>query len=276
MLESYGQSDDLYLNPSTGDSLPPHLMRGAEVKASESLPVAGLLKRSDQPGYWFVYPSLDMRRRLRITECDIVNFELLAAEESSFGKLGGTRVFLRKGAEISESRGGNTPSEDDFDLDIQFAPSGVRKPLDICEGTEDGTTCAAECQDETDDCGTEDCGTEGCHNPTDNTCKTDCGATCDQKTCATCNQHTCHTCNTNCNQQTCHTCNQNTCNTCAVENTCVTCATVCDQETCHTCAGRATCHTCETQCNQRTCHTCETCHACTHVTCGHQPGCIPV
>jgi|SRR5581483_4293956 len=161
---------------------------------------------------------------------------------------------------------------DEFDLDIRLGAAGAKKPHDICEGTEDGTTCAAECGDLTDDCetdacATDRCGTQECNGPTDN---------CTEATCATCKA----TCNTHCNQQTCHTCqtkcNQHTCvNTQCQQHTCVN--TQCQQHTCvNTQCQQHTCATCQTECKQHGCPTAlagETCVACTHVTCGNQPAC---
>ncbi len=162
---------------------------------------------------------------------------------------------------------------DEFDLDIRLFAAPVRH--DICEGTEDGTTCAAECGNDTEDCQTDACGeTEvgpGCVRPTEDTCVTchTCQTLCQQHTCACptaaghatcvntqCNQHTCV--NTQCQQQTCVNtqCAQHTCvNTQCQQHTCVTCQTECKQHGCPTAAAG------------------ETCVACTHVTCGNQPAC---
>jgi hypothetical protein len=169
---------------------------------------------------------------------------------------------------------------DEFDLDIRlFAAVPTRK--DICEGTEDGTTCAAECGNETEDCQTDGCGETdggpGCVGPTDNcteatclTCKATCNTHCKQHTCACATEAPHATCvNTQCQQHTCVNtqCQQQTCaNTQCAQHTCVN--TQCQQ---HTCA-----QTCQTACKQHGCPTAaggETCVACTHVTCGNQPAC---
>lgn len=145
-------------------------------------------------------------------------------------------------------------SFDEFDLDIRLGAAGGAKPHDICIGTADGTTCAAECEDDTAGCGTDDCTLAGCPAPTGECTKA--GRTC--ATCNTaCNQKTCHTCATQCEQKTCAA-------------TCETCNTQCNQGTCHTCDTQCQQHTCA-----KTCITCagETCLACTHVTCGNQPAC---
>jgi hypothetical protein len=177
----------------------------------------------------------------------------------------------------------NTPTTyDEFDLDIRLFAAGPVKPHDICEGTEDGTTCDAACPNPTEDCQTDGCGGQteagpGCGGPTaictDNTCET-CKQTCQTH----CKQHTCvcptvaphATCvNTQCAQHTCVNtqCQQHTCaNTQCGQHTCV--ATQCQQPTCAP--------TCQTHCKQHGCPTAagaETCVACTHVTCGNQPAC---
>jgi hypothetical protein len=231
----------------------------------------GLLGRSPKEGYWLLYLTLDMSRHVEIREDDIVHSEQLPPERSPFGSLGGTRVFVRKGAQVTStqtvSRSHNA-GEDDFDLDVQFGGASVVTPKLPCEGTGGDTTCAAECGGQ----GTGDAQTcltcvscQGSCIATCQSCHTICGGTCD--TCVTC-----QTCKTQCNQATCHTC-KTQCGTCA---TCQTCATHCG--TCQTQCNQATCHTCATQCQQHTCITCktdcgtcpgDTCVACTHVTCGH-------
>ena len=246
------------------DALPDYL-KGVSVGAAGGvLPLTGFVNRGAKDGEWLLYTGLDMSRHLEITEADILDFERLSPEESPFGRLGGTRVFVRNNADV---RAAQQSVGDEFDLDIRIA--GIQAAAkEICEGTEGGTTCAAECAGNTAIPCTDNC-TIGCPPPTQHTCPTDCGATC-KDTCATCNQKTCQTCNTHCNQATCHTC-----------------ATKCHQNTCDQTCNQATCHTCATKCNQNTCHTChtckpvcdtgpgDTCAACTHVTCGHQPGCLP-
>ena len=240
----------------------------------------GLLAKSAREGHWILHLTLDMGTTVEIKQEDILHTEQLPAERSPFGSLGGTRVFVRKGATVTTTRsvssthpaGSHRP--DDFDLDIRLGARGARPLVSKaqCFGTEDGTTCAAECGGEgtgdADTCLTcVSCGGTCIH--TCNTCRTDCfGATCD--TCKTqCGQATCvtcHTCQTKCGQATCAA-------------TCQTCQTNCGQATCQTCqtcqtkCNQVTCHTCDTLCKQATCVTCETCHACTHVTCFR--GCEP-
>ena len=108
----------------------------------------GLLGRSPREGYWLLYLTLDMSRHVEIREDDIVHSEQLPPERSPFGSLGGTRVFVKKGAQVTStqtvSRSHNA-GEDDFDLDVQFGGASVVTPKLPCEGTAGGTTCAAEC-----------------------------------------------------------------------------------------------------------------------------------
>jgi hypothetical protein len=252
---------------SMEDFLPAHLKGAYNAAADGVMPLIGLVNRGATEGRWFVYTGLDMARRLEIAESDIVDFDRLAPHESPFGRLGGTRILVKKNAEIHLSRAfaQQESTGDEFDLDIRMPQGGLSVAKDDCEGTEPGTTCLAECAGDTNIPCTDNC-TIGCPQPTAHTCATDCGPTC-HDTCATCKQATCHTCNTKCNQHTCQTCQTN-----------------CHQQTCQTC-NQGTCQTCNTQCNQKTCQTChtqcgtcpgDTCAACTHVTCGHQPGCIPV
>ena len=225
----------------------------------------GLLTRGAAEGRWRLYLDLGMTRCIECRDEDVVYSEKLSSEQSPFGSLGGTRVYVKKGAEIvttrTVSRTFRAGVEDEFDLDIQLGgPGGVQ--VAPCFGTSPGTTCLAEC---------------GGGTGAGNTCLTcvSCGDTCFR---------TCDTCRTLCDQATCDTCN-NTCNTCRTQcgqATCQTCQTKCNQATCRTCqtcqtrCGQATCRTCQTQCGQATCETCrtqcdtcpgDTCQACTHVTC---------
>ena len=64
----------------------------------------GLLGRSSKEGSWLLYPTLDMSTSLEIQESDIVHSESLPPEQSPFGGLGGTRVFVRKGAQVTTTR----------------------------------------------------------------------------------------------------------------------------------------------------------------------------
>ncbi|HSS48446.1 MAG TPA: hypothetical protein VLX28_05825, partial [Thermoanaerobaculia bacterium] len=67
-------------------------------------PYTGLLGRSSKEGYWLLYPTLDMSTCIEVQESDIVYGESLAPEKSPFGGLGGTRVFVRKGAQVTTTR----------------------------------------------------------------------------------------------------------------------------------------------------------------------------
>ena len=198
----------------------------------------GLAGKSTRNGYVRLYFNTALNYYAEFASADMLFCEAIPPEQPPFVGHKATRVGVRQDAVVDYTRTAAAETGDPFALDIRSS-SGQGTLLPI------PPTGAHIC-------------------PTDNTCRTDCGATCD--TCRTCNQATCHTCN----QATCHTCNQATCHTCN-QATCHTCATNCGQATCHTC-NQATCHTC----NQATCHTCEThCVTCNpHVfTCGNQHGC---
>lgn len=240
------------------DVLPTYLKGGA-AHSDAVLSLVGLVSRGAKDGLWLLYPSLDMSRRLEIAESDILDFEKLSAEQSPFGRLGGTRVSVRKNAAIASTRVNTRAAEDEFDLDIRLG-AGKSTPKEICEDTVDGTTCGgtcdADCGNITEDCASDAC-SAGCHPKTPA-----CNVPTDAATCRTiCKQHTCAvTCAATC----ANTCPATCANTCAA-----TCANTCAA----TCAN--TCHTCATKCKQPTCPpNCpiETV-ACTHVTCGNQPAC---
>ncbi len=169
----------------------------------------------------------------------------LEPDQSPFGSLGGTRVFVKNDAQVtkaqtsSQTQNAGTAAADEFDLDIRLGTPSTAQPLFPTQ-----VTC-----------------------PDGSACRT-CDGTCD----VTClRQHTCaRTCLTNCNQHTCvdTQCNQNTCvNTQCNQQTCVN--TQCNQQTCvNTQCNQHTCG--NTLCNQHTCATCpgqDTCVACTHITC---------
>ena len=237
------------------------------VGASAQAPVGltsyvGLLGRSPKEGHWLLYLGLDMSVHIEIREEDIVHSEQLPPDRSPFGSLGGTRVYVKKGAQVTTTRTvsrthGAGAVEDEFDLGIQLGRRAGPTAQAICEGTESGTTCGAECPGGTD---------------IDETCFTcrSCGDTC-VRTCA-------DTCRTQCDTCPGDTCGR-TCNTCPTQcgQTCQTCQTRCGQATCQTCQTQCgTCQTCQTRCGQATCQTCrtqcgtcpgDTCIACTHVTC---------
>lgn len=197
-----------------------------EQSESQLRSLVGLEGESERATHVRLYPTLDQRRIIDIAREDVVRTELLDAEESPFGALGGMRVFVRPGAQIMTRYVAAFAAEDEFDLDIRLGMAGGAKEHDICIGTADGTTCAAECQDDTagcedtDGCGQTDvCNTVGCPPPT-RACRTEatCGA---EKTCEkTCNQNTCQTCQTHCG--TCETCRTH-CGVCE-EATRLTCA----------------------------------------------------
>ena len=185
------------------DPVVARLVSGSAPKGLTSF--TGLLGRSTKPGRWLLYPSLDMSLSIEIAEEDIVHSEHLPAEKSPFGSLGGTRIFVKKGAEVTTTRTVSHTHEagvagDDFDLDIRLGGGGS-EPKTICAATPMGTNSTC------DTCATH-CGT--CH-ATCETCATHCG-TCH----ATC-VGTCNTCETQCQQFTCVGTCDNTCRTC---NTC--------------------------------------------------------
>src|SRR5260370_5886733 len=60
----------------------------------------GLLGRSPRQGAWLLYLTLDMTKSVEIQETDIIHSEQLPADQSPFGSLGGTRVFVRKDAPV--------------------------------------------------------------------------------------------------------------------------------------------------------------------------------
>ena len=63
----------------------------------------GLLGRSPRPGYWLLYLNLEMSRSVEIAESDIVHAEKLSPEQSPFGGLGGTRVFVKRGTQVTQT-----------------------------------------------------------------------------------------------------------------------------------------------------------------------------
>jgi hypothetical protein len=211
----------------------------------------GLLGRSSRAGYWLLYLGLDMSRWVEIKEEDIVHSEPLAADQSPFGSLGGTRVIVKQNATVTTTQSVSRQQDaaaaaDEFDLDIQL---GAAKPAIPIPRTDVGLTCDDTCpRTQCDTCPRTQC----------NTCRT-CQTHCGQNTC----QNTCQTCNTNCG-----TCPGNTCNTqCGTcpGNTCNTQCGTCPGNTCNTQCG--TCATCLTRCGQNTCprtqcDTCVTCRTC--------------
>jgi hypothetical protein len=257
------KDDDKTRPPLKEDEVLARLKSGPGEPPAGVTSFVGLLGRGAREGSWLLYLSLDMSRCIEVNADDVVHSEPLTPERSPFGSLGGTRLFVKKDAKVvTIQRASRTrdaqEAADEFDLDIRLGAGGVRA-LDICQGTEGNTTCAAECPGP----GTGDANTcltcVSCGDTCFRTCRDTCRTQCDQATCGTCagqntcGNATCDTCRTRCNQPTCG------------QATCQTCRTNC-----------GTCETCQTQCGQRTCQTCrtdcgtcpgDTCQACTHVTC---------
>ena len=84
----------------------------------------GLLGRSPKPGYWLLYLNLDMSRSVEIAESDIVHAEKLSPEQSPFGSLGGTRVFVKRGTQVTQTATQTQDAgaaADEYDLDLRLA-----------------------------------------------------------------------------------------------------------------------------------------------------------
>jgi len=118
----------------------------------------GLLGRSSKEGFWLLYPTLDMSTSLEIQESDIVLSEPLAPEQSPFGGLGGTRVFIRKGAQVTTTRTISLTHQagagDEFDLDIRVgkpSPSHLQMQTEDCH-TFNSPDCGAPQGPGTDSC----------------------------------------------------------------------------------------------------------------------------
>jgi len=93
----------------------------------------GLLGRSPKPGYWLLYLNLDMSRSVEIAESDIVHAEKLSPEQSPFGGLGGTRVFVKRDAHVThnatQTHKASETAPDEFDLDVRLgAEAQARSP----------------------------------------------------------------------------------------------------------------------------------------------------
>ena len=202
--------------PLEPDSILDQLAGGPMQPPAGVTSYVGLLGRSSKEGYWLVYLTLDMSLSVEIAEADIVHSEQLPPDKSPFGSLGGTQVFVRKGAKVTTTRTVSHTSEagdDDFDLDIRLGRSDQLR----AQGVGSQATCAAECPGG----GTGD----------ENTCLTcvSCGGSC-RPTCFDTCRTLCDTCRTFCDS----------CHTCLVGDTCRTC------ETCRTECG--TCLTCRARC----------------------------
>ena len=140
----------------------------------------GLLGRGAGEGSWLLYLNLDMSRCVEIREEDIVHTEQLPPERSPFGSLGGTRVFVKKGAQVTTTTSASqthTAEGDEFDLDIRLDAAQRQAAFPNTFGTE--------------------CTGGGCATGANETCLTcvSCGGSCR----ATCFD----TCRTQCDQQTC-------------------------------------------------------------------------
>jgi len=222
----------------------------------------GLLGRSSREGHWLLYLGLDMSSHVEINEKDIVHSEQLPPDQSPFGSLGGTRVWVRRDAQITVTQCSSQTQDasaaaDEFDLDIRLGATAARQ-RPILPNTKIGAlgTCET-CRTQCDTCPNTLCDTL-CNQATCQTCRTQCG----QNTCGATCAGTCQTCNT------CFTC-RNTCNTCLTcgntcQNTCFTCNT-CQVTQCNTCnptcaptcpdTCRTVCDTCQLQTCQRGCDT---------------------
>ena len=147
----------------------------------------GLLSRSSKEGYWLLYPTLDMSTCVEIQDSDIVHSEPLPPEQSPFGGLGGTLVFVRKGAQVTTTRTISRTSQagggDEFDLDLRVGQAVSGFPG---QEKRTGGPCSIPCSEVETYC---------------RTCRGDCfqggtlNAHCDtrlQDSCRACTHATCH------------------------------------------------------------------------------------
>jgi hypothetical protein len=211
----------------------------------------GLLRESpsDADAYQ-LYQTLDMASSLHIRKEDVLHLEDLPADKSPFGTLGGSKVFVRRGARITSVRTASNTFEagsavpDDFDLDIRL---GARRPVAATANSIPFTACGDECG-KLPPFSDPDAGgckvnpfTPQCTNltpciPDNPTGYSVCACGLPTVECVTVAQ----TCDTNCG--TCHT----NCGTCQTQcGTCNTCLTHC--QTCGPCTHQLT------RCNQRNC-----------------------
>jgi hypothetical protein len=213
----------------------------------------GLIRQSpSDPNVYHLYLTLDMGSSLHIQKQDVVHLEDLPPDQSPFGSLGGSRVYVRVGAKIKSVRTATSTFEagaaDEFDLDIRLGPratGGGGGPQTIPD-----TGCGQQCET-----------IPPFTDPDVGPCKTSpvtfCGCTqqCTLDTCVCPPTAGGKTCGVNCQITRAFTCvtNCGTCKTCQTQ--CGTCRTNCG--TCQTQCG--TCHTCQTKCGG------ETCVACTHI-----------
>lgn len=200
----------------------------------------GLVARSSRDGHWLIYLRLDMSLCVEVHQEDIVHTEHLSPEKSPFGSLGGSRVYVRKGSQVTITRTRSSTQlagqpYDEFDLDVRLATPAQRGGQGQGPNTDVFNTCGAEC-------GGFDPGTDNtcfactydffqCQG-TDYTCYQTCLPTC-YLTCQNCGPTGIYAC-----MKTHQTCNQATCHTCGLRCTVVTCVT------CHRCRfnpGTATC-----------------------------------
>jgi hypothetical protein len=211
-----------------------------------------------------IYLTLDMRSCIQVQRADVVFLENLTPEQSPFGSLGGSRVYVKLGAQIKSVRTVTKSVEagaaDEFDLDIRL---GARASVTGIGGNQTipNTGCGADCETippfSDPDVG-------GCVSVPQTICN--CSLQCTIDTCVCVPTRSGKTCGANCQitrALTCNTCETN-CGTCATN--CGTCATNCG--TCATHCGTCRVNTCNTKCGQ------ETCVACTHIfTQCNQHGC---
>jgi hypothetical protein len=243
--------------PSNPNELPQHplverLKPDPSQPAKRVVVLTGLPGKSDRNGFQRLYLTTKLNYYAEFLASDIVNAEVIPADQSPFPGHEATRVSVARDATIHYIRERSPQPVDEFDLDVrlgapaaaaaaQAQPALIISPPNGCIGRTDNTcrTQCGTCRGD-DTCPITQCG---------GTCpRTACGATCaGAATCqaqATCAGH--GTCvNTQCLQAACIFTpnNAGTCVTC-VFTQCgqATCAnTNCQQQTCITCPAAATC-----------------------------------
>src|SRR5215213_8533909 len=93
-------SGDSEQPPLQEDKILARLVGGAPPGSAGLTTFVGLLGRSPKAGRWLLYLGLDMTVYVEIKEEDIVHSEQLPPDKSPFGSLGGTRVYVKKDAEV--------------------------------------------------------------------------------------------------------------------------------------------------------------------------------